>query len=112
MLTVVKRSLTGEEEVLIEGAHHISCTIEKLDLEKEYHVAVIDEVQLIQDSIRGASWTRAILGILSPEIHLCGALNVKPLLIQMITECGDEYECKDFHGSETMRIRPGGRSSR
>ena len=88
--------LTGEEEVLIEGAHHISCTIEKLDLEKEYHVAVIDEVQLIQDSIRGASWTRAILGILSPEIHLCGALNVKSLLIQMITECGDEYECIEY----------------
>ncbi len=88
--------LTGEEEILVEGAQHISCTIEKLDLEKEYQVAVIDEVQLIQDSIRGASWTRAILGILSPEIHLCGALNAKELLIQMITDCNDEYECIEY----------------
>ena len=60
--------------MIVDGAQHISCTIEKLDLELEYDVAVIDEVQLIQDSVRGSSWTRAILGILSPEIHLCGAL--------------------------------------
>ena len=88
--------LTGEEEVIVDGAQHISCTIEKLDLELEYDVAVIDEVQLIQDSVRGSSWTRAILGILSPEIHLCGALNAKSLLIQMITECGDEYQCLEY----------------
>lgn len=88
--------LTGEEEVLVEGATHISCTIEKLDLECEYEVAVVDEVQLIQDSVRGSSWTRAILGLLSQEIHICGSLNAKSLLIQMITECGDEYECFEY----------------
>ncbi len=96
--------LTGEEEVLVEGAVHTSCTIEKLDLDKSYSVAVIDEVQLIQDSMRGSSWTRAILGILSPEIHLCGALNVKPLLIKMITECGDEYECVEYFRNTPLQF--------
>lgn len=96
--------LTGEEEVLVEGASHISCTIEKLDLEKLYQVVVIDEVQLIQDYIRGCSWTRAILGILSPEIHVCGALNAKDLLIQLITECGDEYECLEYYRNTPLQL--------
>ena len=54
--------LTGEEEVIIEGARHSSCTVEKADLTKTYAVAVIDEVQLLADSQRGDAWTRAILG--------------------------------------------------
>lgn len=96
--------LTGEEEILVEGATHISCTIEKLDLNNEYDVVVIDEVQLIQDSIRGESWTRAILGVLSEEIHLCGAVNVRPLLIKMITECKDEYECIDYFRNTPLQF--------
>lgn len=96
--------LTGEEEILVEGATHISCTIEKLDLDNEYDVVVIDEVQLIQDSIRGESWTRAILGVLSEEIHLCGAMSVKPLLIKMITECQDEYECIDYFRNTPLQF--------
>ena len=100
--------LTGDEEVLIEGALHISCTIEKLDLEKTYDVTVIDEVQLIQDHIRGCSWTRAILGILSPEIHICGALNTKDLLIQLITECGDDYECLEYYRNTPLQLQTSG----
>lgn len=47
--------LTGEEEVLIEGATHQSSTIEKLNLNQTYEVAVIDEIQMIDDSQRGAA---------------------------------------------------------
>ncbi|MCL2768284.1 MAG: hypothetical protein FWE49_06135, partial [Synergistaceae bacterium] len=36
---------TGEEEIITPGAKHISSTIEKLDTDKEYDVAVIDEAQ-------------------------------------------------------------------
>ena len=39
--------LTGEEEVLIEGANHQSSTIEKLNLNETYEVAVIDEIQMV-----------------------------------------------------------------
>lgn len=88
--------LTGEEEILVEGATHISCTIEKLDLNQQYDCAVIDEIQLIQDKVRGASWTRAILGLMCSEVHLCGAINAKQLLIQLIEECGDEYEIINY----------------
>ncbi|MDW8801341.1 helicase-related protein [Clostridium sp. A1-XYC3] len=88
--------LTGEEEILVEEAKHISCTIEKLDLDRDYDVAVIDEIQMINDDQRGAAWTRALLGIKSREVHICGALNAKDLLISIIEDCQDEYEFKEY----------------
>lgn len=36
--------LMGEEEILVEGAIPISCTIEKLDLNQQYDCAVIDGI--------------------------------------------------------------------
>ncbi len=88
--------LTGEEEILIQDAKHSSCTVEKLDISKRYQVAVIDEVQLLADMQRGDAWTKAILGIQCAEIHLCGAALAKQQLIQMIEDCGDEYEFKEY----------------
>lgn len=84
--------ITGEEQILIEEAVHLSCTIEKLDLNDSYDVAVIDEIQMIKDDQRGAAWTRALLGVKSREIHICGAINSKELLIDILEDCGDEYE--------------------
>ena len=88
--------LTGEEELRVEGARHASCTVEKANLRKSYEVAVIDEIQLLADAQRGSAWTRAVLGLCCPEIHLCGALNVKEQLIRMIGDCGDGYEIKEY----------------
>jgi ATP-dependent RNA helicase SUPV3L1/SUV3 len=88
--------LTGEEEVRVPGAEHLCCTVEKADLGGKYDVAVIDEVQLLADSQRGDAWTRAILGLPCPEIHLCGALLAKEQLTAMIQDCGDEYEFKAY----------------
>lgn len=88
--------LTGEEELRVRGARHTSCTIEKADIHKPYDVAVIDEIQLIADPQRGSAWTRAVLGLLCPEIHICGAINAKEQIIRMINDCGDEYEIKEY----------------
>ncbi|BAK99240.1 putative helicase [Oscillibacter valericigenes Sjm18-20] len=88
--------LTGEEEARVPGSKHLCCTVEKADLGGKYDVAVIDEVQLLADSQRGDAWTRAILGLPCPEIHLCGALLVKEQLTTMIRDCGDEYEFKAY----------------
>jgi ATP-dependent RNA helicase SUPV3L1/SUV3 len=93
----VKCSLmTGEEEIIVEGANHISCTIEKLNIGEEYDVAVIDEIQMIKDDQRGAAWTRALLGLKCKEIHICGAINAKKLLIKIIEDCQDEYEFIEY----------------
>lgn len=88
--------LTGEEEIVVEGAKHLCCTVEKVNLNRNYEVAVIDEVQLLADSQRGDAWSKAILGLRCPEIHLCGAQLAKEQLITMIRDCGDEFVLKEY----------------
>ncbi len=83
--------LTGEEEDILENANHMSSTVEKLDINQYYDVCVIDECQMIGDSQRGFAWTRAILGVRSPEIHLCCAPEALGLLKKIISECGETY---------------------
>lgn len=83
---------TGEEEDRAVGDTHVAATAEKLDLTEEYEAAVIDECQMISDSARGYAWTRAILGVRAPEVHLCAAPEAQSLLVRLIESCGDSYE--------------------
>lgn len=60
--------LTGEERKFADpqveqAAEHMACTVEMANLEKDYDVAVIDEIQMIKDQQRGWAWTRAFLGL-------------------------------------------------
>lgn len=96
--------LTGEEEILVEDATHISCTIEKLNLGEEYDLAIIDEIQMINDDSRGAAWTRALLGLNCKEIHICGAINSKEILIDIIEDCKDNYEIKEYKRNVPLKI--------
>ncbi len=84
--------LTGEEEDLRPDATHIASTVEKLDVDRSYHVAVIDECQMIQDRDRGYAWTRAILGCCANEVHLCTAPEGLDIVVQLVQACGDPYE--------------------
>ena len=86
---------TGEEEDRRAGDTHVAATAEKLDLRQIYDVAVIDECQMIADRQRGYAWTRAILGVLSREVHLCAAPQAKALLIRLIESCGDTWEIEE-----------------
>lgn len=101
---IICNLLTGEEEILKEGATHTSCTIEKVDLKKEYDIAIIDEIQMIDDSQRGAAWTRALLGLRCNEIHICGALNAKELIEKIVCDCNDEYEFKEYKRSIPLEV--------
>ena len=96
--------LTGEEEILVEGARIVSCTMEKLNLARHYKVAVVDEAQLLSDSQRGAAWTRAILGLDCPEIHVCGAMSAKEQLIRMADDCGDELVFNRYERTTPLEL--------
>ena len=108
---------TGEEEDLREGDTHMAATAEKLDLKRRYEVAVIDECQMIADRQRGYAWTRAILGVLAPEVHLCAAPEARQLLLRLIDSCGDSAEVEVHerttplicmaHPMDPQRIQPG-----
>lgn len=88
---VICSMLTGEEEDIRPGATHISSTVEKLDINRRYDVAVIDECQLIDDRDRGYAWTRAILGVQATEIHLCVAPEGLHILERLIKDLGEPY---------------------
>lgn len=94
---------TGEEEDRQPDDTHIAATAEKLDLSRRYDVAVIDECQMIADPERGYAWTRAILGVLAPEVHLCAAPEAKNLLLRLIRSCGDSFEVME-HARKTPLI--------
>ena len=83
---------TGEEEDVRPDDTHVAATAEKLDIAKRFDVAVIDECQMIADRERGFAWTRAILGVLAPEVHLCAAPEARELLIRIIESAGDTWE--------------------
>ncbi len=83
---------TGEEEDSRPDDTHVAATAEKLDLKRHFDVAVIDECQMIADRERGYAWTRAILGVLAPEVHLCAAPEAESILKRLIVSCGDTYE--------------------
>ena len=89
--------MTGEEEIIKENSTHVSCTIEKVNLKQSYDIAVIDEIQMISDTQRGIAWSRALLGLRCNEIHICGAMNAKELLIKILEDCEDDYEIKEYH---------------
>ena len=94
---------TGEEEDIREGDTHIAATPEKLELKRRYDMAVIDECQMIADRQRGYAWTRAILGVLAPEVHLCAAPEARDLLLRLIESCGDVCEV-ELHQRTTPLI--------
>lgn len=108
---------TGEEEDIREGDTHTAATAEKLDINRYYDLAVIDECQMIADAKRGYAWTRAILGVLAPEVHLCAAPEARDLLIRIIESCGDSCEVELHerttplicmsHTVDPQRIQPG-----
>ncbi|UOO38144.1 RNA helicase [Oscillospiraceae bacterium CM] len=96
--------VTGEEEILVTGARHVCSTIEKLDLDVLYDVAVIDEVQMIADGQRGFAWTRAVLGLQSTEIHICGAFNAKALLLKILGDCRDDVEIIEYRRNTPLEV--------
>ncbi|KAL0281278.1 UNVERIFIED_CONTAM: hypothetical protein PYX00_002313 [Menopon gallinae] len=88
--------LTGEDirRVLEDDneADHISCTVEMVNTNKTYDVAVIDEIQMLKDYQRGYAWTRAFFGIAANEIHLCGEESALNFIEKAAARLGEECE--------------------
>lgn len=96
--------LTGEEVVEKEGATHISSTIEMARFQKVFDVAVIDEIQMITDPQRGWAWTRALVNIFSPVIHVCGDHTAYNLVKEIADLCGDELEVRNYERLTKLEV--------
>jgi len=74
--------ITGEEEIIDEESTHISSTIEMMNASVEVDVAVIDEIQMINDRDRGWAWANALIGVPAKKVILTGSSNA----LQAVTE--------------------------
>ena len=98
--------LTGQEKITVQGATHTACTIETLDFDNYYDVAVIDEIQMIADPDRGSAWTHALLGLPCTEIHLTGDERAKGIVSSLLQSTGDLLVMKEYKRLSPLTIQP------
>lgn len=56
------------------------------------------------DDLRGHSWTRAILGVKSPEIHVCMSPDAVPAVTHLIRLCNDSYELREYERKTPLKL--------
>jgi hypothetical protein len=88
--------VTGQERVAVEGAAHVSATVEMVDTDAGVAVAVVDEIQMLGDEARGWAWARALLGLPADEIHVCGDPAAVPLVRRLLARTGDELDVRTY----------------
>jgi ATP-dependent RNA helicase SUPV3L1/SUV3 len=93
--------ITGEERVLVTGAQHTASTIEMMNPSKQVDVAIIDEIQMLQDPDRGSAWTAALVGVPARQVFVCGANSVTALCLRVIEHLNETYEI-----TELQRMTP------
>jgi ATP-dependent RNA helicase SUPV3L1/SUV3 len=84
--------ITGEERVLMEGARHTASTIEMMNPNRRVEVAIIDEIQMLQDPDRGSAWTAALVGAPANKVFICGSTAVTAPCIDAIAALGETYD--------------------
>ncbi len=84
--------ITGEERDLMPGAQHTASTIEMMNPNKSVEIAIIDEIQMLQDPDRGSAWTAALVGVPAKQVFVCGANSVTAPCLRVITALNDTYE--------------------
>ena len=94
--------LTGQECIEEPDSRITASTVEMLDCDKNYDIAVIDEAQMVADEDRGHSWTRAILGVKAKEIHVCMSPVAQKAVIHLIELCNDTYEIHSYERKSAL----------
>ena len=84
--------ITGEERQLIPGAKHTACTVEMMNPNQVVDVAIIDEIQMLQDEARGYAWTAALIGAPAKEVFVCGANSVTAPCIRVVEALDEKYD--------------------
>lgn len=87
---------TGQECIEEENSRVTASTIEMADFDENYDIAVIDEAQLVADTDRGHSWTKAILGLRAEEIHICMSPAAEHVICHLIQLCDDTFEVRRY----------------
>lgn len=86
--------ITGEERQLMEGAQHTACTVEMMHPQQAVEVAIIDEIQMLQDEARGWAWTNALVGVPANTVFVCGSDAVTAPCLRVLDALNEPYEIK------------------
>ena len=84
--------VTGELVELAPGARIESSTIEMLDFDKEYELAVIDEGQMSGDGQRGGAWLSAVLGVNAKEVWVLSSPEFSGAMERLAELLGEPLE--------------------
>lgn len=84
--------ITGEERQIVAGAKHTACTVEMMNPKQVVDLAIIDEIQMLQDEARGYAWTAALIGAPAKEVFVCGANSVTEPCIRAIEALNEDYD--------------------
>ncbi len=84
--------ITGEEREMVKGAQHTASTIEKMSSTRQVDVAIIDEIQMLQDPDRGSAWTAALVGVPARQVFICGSNAVTAPCLRVIDSLNESYE--------------------
>ncbi|MFE8643896.1 helicase-related protein [Sphingomonas sp. NCPPB 2930] len=86
--------ITGEERRIQPGATHVASTVEMLDTHTRVEVAVIDEIQMLGDSDRGAAWTAAVCGVPADTVYLVGSTTARAAVESLARRLGCACEVR------------------
>lgn len=84
--------VTGQEQYYTDNSRCIAATVEMVEPYEMYDIAVIDEVQMINDPYRGHIWLNLILRLQADEIHLCMAPEVENVVCSILDNNNEKYE--------------------
>ncbi|OHC13491.1 MAG: RNA helicase [Pseudomonadales bacterium GWC2_63_15] len=95
--------VTGEEEIIRDGATHFCCTVEEFARFRHQHwdVVVVDEVQMMADSQRGWAWVDALVSAHTPQLMMTGPALIEPSLRTLCDLCEDKLVVQ-----RTKRLSP------
>lgn len=95
--------VTGEEQIIREGATHFCCTVEEFARFRSQHwdVVVVDEVQMLADGQRGWAWVDALVSAYTPRLLMTGPALIEPSLRTLCELCGDQLKIE-----RTRRLSP------
>ncbi len=97
--------VTGEERRIMDGADHVSCTVEMVDPQRRVEVAVIDEAQMIADRQRGWAWTQAIACANADEVYVLGSPQIRKVLERFAAKLGVPIEVRELKRLSPLRLQ-------
>lgn len=98
--------ITGEERQIVPGAKHTACTVEMMNPNKVVDIAIVDEIQMLQDENRGSAWTSALIGVPAKEVFICGANSVTTPCIRAIEALGEQYDIIHLERKTPLLLEP------